>query len=320
LSGGRQAKPRIIFAGAGHANIVALRHLAKRPPEAELILVNHGRKAWYTGALPALIRGEIAPERAYVDAVALAAAYGASFIDATYTRHDATRLHLAQGDALPFDCLCLSPGAAPNGGVKPIGRFLDRLATWAACPGIRLGIAGAGPAGIELALALRIRLGPQAQIHLAAPRGILATAPRAIRRIAQRHLDAANIRIAPALPAALDATLNAYTPEPSTNIRATLQLEAHDNIFATGDDARFPTPLPRSGAIAVRQGRTLAANLARALAGKPLAAFTPPITTLAILSLDAATATAWYGPFSWTGRTMMAVKNRLDTAWIEQAE
>lgn len=317
---GHSAKPRIIFAGAGHANITALRHLAKHRPDAELILVNHGRKAWYTGALPALIRGDIAPKRAYVDAAALAAACGASFIDATFTRHDARFLHLAQGDPLPFDILCLSPGAAPNGGIKPIGLFLERLATWAEIPGIRLGIAGAGPAGIELALALRIRLGPQARIHIAALRGILETAPRAVRRIAQKHLDAADIRIAPALPAELDATLNAYTPEPTTNIRATLQLETHDNIFATGDHARFPTPLPHSGAIAVRQGRTLAANLARALAGQPLAAFTPPKTTLAILSLNAVTATAWYGPCYWTGRSMMAFKNRLDAAWIGQAE
>ena len=54
-------KKRVIFAGAGHANIAALRRLAKNPPDAELILLNHGPKIWYTGALPALIRARHRP-------------------------------------------------------------------------------------------------------------------------------------------------------------------------------------------------------------------------------------------------------------------
>jgi selenide,water dikinase len=320
LKCGRGAKPRIIFAGAGHANISALRRLTRHRLEAELILVNHGRRAWYTGALPALIRGDISPDKAYVDAAALAVSCGASFIDAKFSGHDNEFLYLDQDDPLPFNLLSLSPGAAPNGGVKPIETFHDRLADWATIANIRLGINGTGPAGIELALAMRIRLGPQARIHIAAPDGILKTAPRAVRQAAQNHLDAANIQIAPELPPQLDETLNAYTPEPTIKIRATLQLEAHDNIFATGDHARFPTPLPRSGAIAVRQGRFLAANLTRALAGQPLAKFTPPKSTLAILSLNAHAATAWYGNLHWTGYSMKLVKKHLDRAWINEKE
>ncbi len=314
------ARKHVIFAGAGHANIAALRRLARHRPDAELTLVNHGRKAWYTGALPALIRGDIAPDKAYVDAAALAASCGAGFIDAKFLRHDAAFLHFDQGDPMPFDLLCLSPGAAANEGVKPVERFLDRLADWAAIPNIRLGINGAGPAGIELALALRIRLGGRAGIHIAAPDGILRAAPRAVRGAAQNHLDAANIQIGPALPPGMDGTMNAYTPEPTVRIRATLQLEEHDNIFATGDHAHFPTPLPRSGAIAVRQGKVLAGNLACALAGQILADFTPPKTTLAILSLNARTAIAWYGDLHWTGRSMMLVKKGLDRAWINANE
>jgi selenide,water dikinase len=320
MSAGRRAKPRIIFAGAGHANIAALRRLAKYKPDAELILVNHGRKAWYTGALPAVIRGDITPEKAYVDAALLAAACGARFIDAKFGAYDAELLQLDQGDPLPFDILCLSPGAAPNRGVKPIEDFLGRLGTWSTMPRIRLGITGAGPAGIELALALRIRLGTQARIHIAAQRRVLETAPPAARRIVQKHLDAASIEIAPELPPNLDETLNAYTPEAILKIRATLQLQAHHNIFAAGDHARFPSPLPRSGAIAVRQGKILAANLARTLAGNPLMIFTPPKATLAILSLNAHTATGWYGSFSWTGQSMMLLKKSLDGAWIKGNE
>jgi NADH dehydrogenase FAD-containing subunit len=61
----------------------------------------------------------------------------------------------------------------------------------------------------------------------------------------------------------------------------------------------------------------LAANIRRALAGEALNPFVPPQATLAILSLDAATAVGWYGTWSWTGWPAMAVKRRLDRAWVE---
>jgi selenide,water dikinase len=309
--------PRIILAGAGHAHIAALRRLTNNPPEADIILVNDGAKAWYTGALPALIRREIPAARACVDVEALAKSCGAAFINAKMTGFDAAQLTLDTGAALRFDILAISTGAFPNGGVKPIQNFIARLQTWDHAPAPAIGIIGAGPAGVELALALRHRLGPKARIALSAPQGrLLAAAPPRIQRIARTALNHARIPLAADFPAPMDDIIHAYAPDPLWRVRNTLQLETHDNIFATGDCARFPTPLPRSGAIAVRQARILVANLHRHLARAPLLTFKPPPATLAILSLSPTQAAAWYGPLSYTGALAMALKNQLDSRWI----
>jgi len=312
-----KVKQRVILAGAGHANIAALRSLSKNLPDAEFVLVNDGHKAWYTGALPALIRGDMPPEKAYINAAHLAQSCGARFIDAKFADFESNFLRLANGDPIRFDMLAISAGATPNGGVKPIGQFQQRLAKWAQMQKPDIGIIGGGPAAIELALALRIRLGPQARLSILAAGPILSSAPNPVRRAAQKHLNAAKISVLPKFPVVMDEVLHAYTPEPTLRVRETLQLQDHENVFATGDCALFPTPLPRSGAIAVRQGQTLAINIRRALAGQPLQKFIPPRHTLVILSLTPATATAWYGKVSWTGRLAMALKKNLDESWLD---
>jgi NADH dehydrogenase FAD-containing subunit len=310
-------RPRIILAGAGHAHIAALRRLAKTQPEAELILVNDGAAAWYTGALPALIRREIPPDRACVNVEALAKSCGAAFINARMTGFDADRLTLEPGVALAFDILAISIGASPNGGVKPIQNFLARLQGWDQAASPSIGIIGAGPAGVELALALRHRLGAKARIALKAPQGrLLAAAPPRVQRIARAALDRAGIPLAADFPAPMDDFIHAYAPAPRWRVRTTLQLENHDNIFATGDCAGFPSPLPRSGAIAVRQGRLLASNLRRQLDRRSLKIFSPPAATLAILTLSPHQAAAWYGPLSCTGQLAMTLKKKLDSNWV----
>jgi selenide,water dikinase len=308
---------RVIFAGAGHANIAALRRLAKNPPNAELILVNHGQRIWYTGALPALIRGDITEDEACLNAARLAKSCNAVFIDASLTSFDANRLTLDAYE-IPFDILAISTGAAPNGGPKPIPAFLARLKTWDRTKTPAIGIIGAGAAGVELALAIRHRLGAKAEITLQAHNNtVLPGAPTSAQKQASRALAKAQIPIATALPPYITDPIHAYTPTPTIKIRRTLQLTTHDNILATGDCAAFPTPIPRSGAIAVCQGRTLATNICALLANKPTRPFHPPSATLAILSLNADRATAWYGPISWTGSLPMTLKSRFDARWLE---
>jgi selenide,water dikinase len=312
-----RGRPRIILAGAGHAHIAALRRLAKNPPEADIILINDGAKAWYTGALPALIRGDIAEDQAWLDVESLAKSMSATFIDAKMIDFEGNWLNLEQRDPMRFDMLAVSTGATPNGGVKPIPNFLARLKTWDRIETPIIGIIGAGPAGIELALALRHRLGAKARIAIRAPDGkILETAPQRVQRVIRFELDRARIHVAATFPGRMDDIIHAYTPEPKFAVRPTLQLIGHDRIFATGDCAALPAPAPRSGAIAVRQGRTLAANLRRLAGGHALQNFQPPPTTLAILSLNADEATAWYGPLSWTGPLAMTLKTRLDREWL----
>ncbi len=307
--------PRLVFAGAGHGNLAALRRLARRPP-GRMVLVNASRFAWYTGALPGLIRGDIPLARARIDVAALAVRCGAEFIEARIEGFDAQALRLEGCAALGFDYLALSiGGAALPGGVKPIQELLERVAQLEALPSPRVGLLGAGAAGVELALALRRRFGPRAEIFVAGAQ-ILPGAPAAARRAAAFALLAANITLVPALPAPLDDIIHAYTPEPALSIGADLRVIGHDHIFATGDCARLPLPAPRSGAIAVRQGRVLAQNLRRAINQARLKPFHTPRATLAILSLDNSTALAWYGRFIWQGRWPSRIKTWLDEGWV----
>jgi selenide,water dikinase len=307
---------RIVFAGAGHANIAALRRLARAGVAAECVLVNDGPYAWYTGALPALIRGDIFGPQARIDVRRLAARCGALFVNASVVGFEADRLLLDGHEPIQFDFLALSTGGTRiPGGVKPIPELLDRVAGLAALARPRLGVLGAGAAGAELALALRHRLGPAAEIFLVGSM-LLPKAPKRARDICARILAAQKIPCLPALPAGLDDVLHAYTPVPDLLIAPTLLVAGRRRIFAAGDCARMGTDMPHSGAIAARQGRHLAHNLQRALAGGALKNFIPPRRTLAILSLTKGDALAWYGNRVWHGAFAARAKNWLDARWL----
>lgn len=293
-----------------------------------MVLVNDTEHAWYTGALPALIRGDIKPEQARLNLVKIATAASATFIPATFTRHceqseaiqpaTAHPIHACFTNHPPIACDILSlstGGVKTENGVKPIPEFLRRLALWEGEQTPKIGIIGAGASGIEIALSLRIRLGPRAEIRIQSRDGtLLPGAPPKVQKAAANALQNANINIVKTLPAGLDI-ITAFTPTPSTEITDTLSLPGQPAlIFATGDAAKFPTPLPRSGAIAVRQGRTLAYNLTH----DDQKNFKLPSATLAILSLNSQQAIAWYGKYSWSGRLAMYLKNHLDKKWLSQ--
>jgi selenide,water dikinase len=311
---------RIALVGAGHAHIVALRRFAKSSPDAEITLINNGQYAWYTGALPALIRGNISADQARLNVRELAKSCGAKFINANYKGHcersEAIHLSFTNHDSISCDRLSLSLGGTViPGGVKPIPVLLDRIKTLECLAAPKIAIIGAGAGGVELALALRVRLGKRANIYLQpSESGILPDAPGRVRLSIVSVLSAADIMITKTPPEAVDDTIRAYTPKPSLAIRPTLQLTASENIFATGDCARFSPPLPRSGAIAVRQGRVLAHNLSH----ENLKSFTPPNATLAIISLNQFHALAWYGIFYCHGRLPMRLKTWLDQRWLAQ--
>lgn len=158
----------LVLLGAGHAHVEVLRRFARRPElGVRLTLIARAPVTLYSGRLPALIRGECAPEETQIDLGPLAAVAEARLVIAEATSIDlAGRTVAVDGrPSVRFDLLSIDVGsmpAMPEGigtPVKPIGGFLSALTGLesALADGARIALVGGGAAGTELALALARR-------------------------------------------------------------------------------------------------------------------------------------------------------------------
>jgi selenide,water dikinase len=358
----------LILAGGGHAHLGVLRDLARHGPPrgARVTLLARESEALYSGMLPGLIAGRFRRDDCVVDLRRLARAAGARFVAAEVTGLDraAGELLLAGGrPPLRYDLLSLNLGAAPAlvpGAAEhalPLRPFDRFMAGWqallaraeAAERALRVLVVGAGAAGLEVALGLRQRLGPRAEVALLC-RGE-APLPRqapAARRAAARALEEAGVALVANTAAArveagllvatdgralpFDAALWAAGAAPPAWLKAsglalcqrgfvavdaTLRSVNDPRIFAAGDVATvLPHPRERAGVYAVRQGGPLAVNLRRAAEGRPLKPFRPQRRHLALLATGAARAIATHGGLVAAGGWALRLKDRIDRRWI----
>lgn len=97
-------------------------------------------------------------------------------------------------------------------------------------------------------------------------------------------------------------------------IKATLQSENFDSVFATGDIANSRIhPRPKAGVFAVRQGPVLYENIRRFLLGQKLKPYKPQKEFLSIVSTGSKHAVAARGRYSLEGTWVWRWKN-----WIDQ--
>ncbi len=350
----------IVLLGAGHAHVEVLRRFAMRPePGVRLTVIGREPETPYSGMLPGLIRGDYSADQAHIDLAPLATAAGARLILA-----EATALHLADRTItvtgrpdVPFDLLSIGVGGAPaipDGGgipVKPIGRFLDRLADLELTlpDGARIAVIGGGPGGVELALALAFRFKGRFRLVLVSQSAEpLPTAPPAARRVVRSALTDAGIELTNAVmagplrgtmlplsdgsvldvavalwatgvsgPDFLAASGLACDPLGCIRIDTGLRSVSHPFVFAAGDCAALEGhALPKAGVWAVRAGAPLADNLRHAARGEAVRPWRPQRDALVILGLGANQAVAWRNGIAVSGGWVWRLKDWIDRRWM----
>ena len=311
------AAREVVLVGGGHAHVLALTELARRPdPRLDVTLVTDRLSTPYSGMLPGHVAGAYTRDEMHIDLARLAAATGARLVHAAATGIDraARRVRVEGGTDVAFDILSLDVGITPDissiegaerhgVAVKPIGGFLARLDAALEGPApARVALVGGGAAGVELACALRARLGPACAITLLSSSppvpGLNAGVRRRVRAALARlaiavdeqarvtAVDPDGVTLADGRRVAADLVIVSTAarapafladsglptdPDGCLRIGPTLLVEGEDAIFAVGDCAtRVDDPREKAGVFAVRQGPVLADNIRRRAGGLAL--------------------------------------------------
>lgn len=166
---------------------------------ADIIVINPGTTAPYSGMLPGFVAGHYTRAQLNIDLVRLTAAAGAELIDARAVAMDARArtIQLENGSELAFDLLSFDvgitsrmdqlPGFAQHGvPAKPLAKFASHWDAYRERVGTKdIVIIGGGIAGAELAMAMSFALrGQTASVRLL-DRGSILSANSAA---AQKHV------------------------------------------------------------------------------------------------------------------------------------
>ncbi|MDQ2758842.1 MAG: FAD-dependent oxidoreductase [Actinomycetota bacterium] len=232
--------------------------------------------------------------------------------------------------------------------VKPLSGLADLNARLRASPplGATVTVVGGGASGLELAAHLSVRsdvvhlrlveagtvigadLPPGARRRIArllAARGVTVHTGCAVRDLGERRLicdDGTTIShdvalLATGLTAAPLLAALGLGDARGVPVRATLQHQDRDDIYAAGDCALFlPGPLPRVGVHGVRQGLVLHRSLLARLTGGVLPVYEPQRRTLSILDLGDGVGLAVWGRWWWFGRPPLRLKRHIDHRWL----
>ncbi len=221
---------------------------------------------------------------------------------------------------------------------------------------LQFAVVGAGAAGVELALCLEERIHNEdlpIDMHLvdAANEVWRSASPGAIRRarkllkhrgidlhLGQRVVDCdedgpsalvfedgSRLRCdlaiwatAAAAPAVLQGFHLPRSEKGFVLVDRTLRTSADVPVFAAGDTADFPIPVPKAGVYSVRQGPILWHNLRAVLTGKPLKIYHPQRGSLVLLACGDGTAILDYKGWSLRSGWAWALKCGIDRAFVRR--
>jgi selenide, water dikinase len=215
----------LVLVGGGHAHVLVLKHLGMQSmPGVRVTLISREAHSPYSGMLPGYIAGHYNFTETHIDLGPLSRYAGARFFHDEVIGLDTVnqKLICRHRPAVSYDLLSIDIGSTPQLTlntennkniipVKPIDGFLTR---WDAClhriiarkEKTRIGVVGAGAAGVELILAIQYRLQNELQslgrddstleFHLFTDKDeILITYNSAVRARFQRVLEDRNINL-----------------------------------------------------------------------------------------------------------------------------
>ncbi|MCY3859000.1 MAG: selenide, water dikinase SelD [Gammaproteobacteria bacterium] len=364
----------LLLIGGGHAHVQVIRRFGMKPePGVRLTLVSRESATPYTGMLPGFIAGEYKQSEIVIDLLKLSRFANCRFIEANVERVDVYEQRAILGDGrtpIRYDALSINTGGdctldIPGGEyvepVKPIGRFLQN---WSRIYGDltsfsrpSVAVIGGGPGSIELALALRHRLGDECDISLITRANVLMAEHG---RIARRHVEAElqNHRVnvvrdfnVVAIEREVGGHALVLRNEDGSGIESQyalsatgvgapnwlrrsgfivdergflkvnryLQAETFTNIFAAGDAASLNQQArPKSGVYSVREGPYLAENLRRYLTGRRLKKFRAQRRALALVRAAPGQAIASRGLLQASGGWLWRYKDWIDRRFMRR--
>jgi pyridine nucleotide-disulfide oxidoreductase family protein len=356
----------LVLVGGGHAHLQVLRAFAREPvAAARVTLVSPHPELVYSGMVPGLVAGHYPRDSCTIALAPWARAARAELVPAAATALDpaARRLVLDDGRTLAYDTLSLDTGGvmdrdAISGArehalfVRPIEHFArlvdDLFARCGEGPQHVVTIGG-GAAGVELALALQHRLGPDARVSLVTGgppplAGYSAAVQVRARRVLRRQgitvfehacvqVDAGHVVLAAqggrlgcdAAVMAIGSVAPPWARESGLALDAqgyvatgpTLQSLSHPEVFAAGDVASRPdAPHARSGVYALHAGPALALNLRRHVGGGTLEPHTPQSRSLNLITCGRRYAIASWNGWSAQGRWVWWWKDWIDRKFV----
>ena len=304
----------LVLAGGGHSHALLLKRWAMQPhrrPDRRIVLVNRHGSALYSGMVPALIAGIERSEAVEIDLRQLCDRAGVAFLQAEITGVEVQlqKLHLHNRPPLTYGLLSLNVGAISrttntNGtAIKPLEQALEFLADQDPTSSRPFRVVGAGPAGVEVALALRRRW-PQRPLQLQSRPRQLKTLERGILTAARIELIEDSLNdVVPSLlctgsraPEWLESSGLPVDGDGRVRTDHYLQVQSANNIFAAGDCAVIAdAPRPASGVWAVRAAQPLAHNLEARCANRAMRSWQPQRRALQLIGDQQGRAWARWG-------------------------
>lgn len=343
---------RLLLLGGGHAHLEVVRRLRARP-DWKITMISPQPGSAYSGRLPAVVAGRLEASQLWLPLQKLCFQAGIEFFeDSVESLHlGDKRVHCHSGRSLPFDLLSINVGSQPPGSfpealpVRPLAAFLDQLeALLSRCVGGDLAVVGGGAGGVELILALRQRLlreRRKCRLHLVtAGASLLSGHCQMAQSLCQSAVEQRGVQIhfrrwvsqpsqdldgliwatgASAFPWLAQSGL-ATDADGFVSVHPNLQSLSHPWVFAAGDAASLqPSPCPKAGVFAVRQGPILAQNLSRSLEGQA-ARFCLPNSRryLSLISYADGVALGSWGSLAAQGRPLHYLKDWIDDRWMRR--